>query len=296
MSQLEAIELFALAVETRSFAAAARRLGVTPSAVSRRVARLERELGVPLLARTTRSLRLTDDGAAFHERCVRVLDELREAREALARSSTRPSGVLRVDAPVALGRTVLAPALPRFLDRHPEVRVDLTLRDHHVDAAAEGLDVLVRIGQLGEPNLVARRLGESRVVHLASPAYLRRRGVPRAPADLARHDCVGYLRDGQPAPFHFVAPGGAVQAVSVAGRVHASDADALRALAVAGKGIVALFDFLARDELARGALVRVLPHHPGTTWPIHALYPKNRHLLPKVGVFLDFLRELLAAP
>ncbi len=291
MGALDGIEFLTTTVEAGSFAAAARRLGLTPSAVSRRVAQLERELGVTLLARSTRSLRLTHDGQAFHERCVRILGELNEAREALARTRKRPSGLLRVDAPVALGRSVLAPALPRFLERYPEIEVNLSLRDQLVDPIAEGLDVLVRIGKLADSPLIARRLGDSRIIHCAAPAYLRRRGTPRTPADLARHDCLGYLREGRPDPLGFVVDDAVVR-VDIRGRVHANDVDVLRRLALAGHGVVGLFDFLIGEELTGGALVQVLPEHPSTTWPIHALYPKSRHLLPKVAVFLEFAAGL----
>jgi LysR family transcriptional regulator, regulator for bpeEF and oprC len=292
---LGSIEFFTTTVDAGSFAAAARRLGVTPSAVSRRVALLESELGVPLLARTTRTLRLTDDGRAFHERCARILEELREARETIARTSSRPAGVVRVDAPLALGRFVVAPRLPELLERYPDLRVELTLRDHHVDAIAEGLDVLVRIGRLGESTLIARRLGASHLVACASPAYLRRRGTPRTPADLAGHDCLGFLREGRPNPWLF-GTGDHAQSVEVAGRYHASDAEVLRTGALAGQGIVHIFDFLVADAIASGALVPLLRDHAPPPWPIHALYPRNRHLLPKVGVFLDFLTEVFAGP
>jgi LysR family transcriptional regulator, regulator for bpeEF and oprC len=290
MSTLLGIEFFTAVVEAGSFALASRRLGVTPSAVSRRIARLEREVGVQLLARTTRSLHLTQDGAAFHARCVRILEELAEARDAIARASKRPSGVLRVDAPVALGRTILAPTLPRFLERYPDIRLELTLRDQFVDPFAEGIDVLIRIGALGDSQLIARRLGQSRIIHCASPAYVAQHGAPRSPRELSTHLCVGYLREGRPDPFRFSTEQG-VHAVDVNGRCHANDAEVLRGLALAGHGIVALFDFLAAPELARGALVQVLEAYPSTAWPIHALYPKNRHLLPKVAVFLDHLSE-----
>jgi DNA-binding transcriptional LysR family regulator len=291
MGTFDGIELLALAVEAGSFAAAARRLGVTPSAVSRRIATLERELGVPLLARTTRSLRLTNDGQAFHERCLRILEELREARDAMARARRKPSGLLRVDAPLALGRQVLAPGLPEFLERYPEIRLDLTLRDQLVDPIAEGLDLVVRIGALADSSLIARRLGASRVVLCAAPRYLRRHGTPRRPADLARHACLGYLSDGRPRAFRFVSEG-RTHAVDIAGPCHVNDGDVLRQLALAGRGIVALFDFIVAGDLVSGALVPVLAEHPSTTWPIHALYPKNRHLVPKVAVFLDFLVAL----
>jgi DNA-binding transcriptional LysR family regulator len=291
MDTLGGIEYFTATVDAGSFAAAARRFGVTASAVSRRVAQLEADLGVPLLARTTRTLRLTDDGRAFHERCARILEELREARETIARTSTRPVGVVRVDAPLALGRVVVAPRLPELLTRHPELRVDLTVRDQYVDALAEGLDVLIRIGGLGESTLIARRLAVSQLVACASPAYLRRRGTPRTLADLARHDCLGYLREGRPAPWVFAAG-----TIEVSGRYHANDANLIAAGALAGQGITHVFDFLVADAIASGDLVQVLADHPSPPWPIHALYPRNRHLLPKVGVFLDFLTEVFAGP
>ncbi|WP_437593494.1 LysR family transcriptional regulator [Sorangium sp. So ce1000] len=295
MISLAAIELLVATVETGSFSRAARRLGVTPSAVSRRVMRLEQELGVALLARTTRSLRLTDDGQAFYARCVRIVEELGEATEAIARASKKPVGLLRVDAPVALAREVIAPSLPRFAARYPDVRINLTLRDQHVDPVAEGLDLLVRIGPLVDSSLVARRLGASRILHCAAPAYIARRGAPATPADLAHHDCIGYLRDGRPAGFRFLTgDGDAVLEVPISGPFHANDVDVLRHLAIAGSGIIAMFDFLARDALAAGTLVTVLDEFPTTTWPIHALYPKNRHLLPKVRVFVDFLAESFA--
>lgn len=250
---------------------------------------------MPLLARTTRALRLTHDGQAFYERCTRILQDLHEARDALARAGAQPAGLLRVDAPNALGRTVVAPHVARFLDRYPEVRLDLTLRDQFIDPVAEGIDVLVRIGKLGDSNLMVRRLGESRIVYCASPAYVRKHGAPKAPQDLARHRCLGYLRDGRPNAFQFAGAEGSYS-FDIDGPCHVNDAEVLRQLAIAGKGIAGLFDFLTRDALKTGALVTVLDAHPSTPWPIHALYPKNRHLLAKVRVFLDFLTELFRPP
>lgn len=291
MSQLEGIDSFVRTVEAGSFAAAARRLGVTPSAVSRQVARLEDELGVPLLARTTRSLSLTHDGRAFHARCLRVLEELTEARDALARVRKQPAGVLRVDAPVALGRQVFAPRLPDFLERYPDVDVELTLRDQLVDPFVEGSDILVRIGALRDSSLIARRLGESRLVMCGAPAYLRKRGTPTSPADLARHECLSYLRpDGRQT--WRLRSGEQLLEIVPLGNLRVNDADVLAAHAVAGRGLVVVFDFLVADAIARGALVGVLESYAPPPWPIHALYPKNRHLVPKVGAFLDFLAEI----
>jgi DNA-binding transcriptional LysR family regulator len=292
MSTLDGIELFAATVDAGSFAAAARRVRLTPSAVSRRVALLEEELGVQLLARTTRTLRLTDDGRAFHARCARILEELREARRDLARASTTPSGTLRVDVPIALARHVIAPRMPAFLARHPQICLHLTVRDQFVDPVAEGLDVVVRIGDLADSSLIARRLGQCETIVCAAPAYLRRRGRPRTLRDLARHERLGYLRDGHPSAWRLVGDDG-LETVEVDGGFHANDVDALLAAALAGRGLVALFDFLAAPHLRARRLVRVLPDHRGEARPIHALYPRNRHLLPKVRVFVDFLATLL---
>lgn len=293
MSAFEGIEMFVLTVDAGSFAAAARRLGVTPSAVSRRVALLEDELGVPLLARTTRALSLTHDGQAFHASCVRVLEQLAEARDVLARVRKRPAGVLRVDAPLALGRNALVPRLPEFLERYPDVDVELALRDRFVDPFVEGSDVLVRIGALRDSALVARKLGESHLVMCASPAYLRKRGTPRTPADLARHDSLGYLRaDGR--EVWRLGAGGEIE-VRPPWRLLANDAEVLAVHARAGRGIALVFDFLTTAAIARGELVSVLEDYLPPPWPIHALYPKNRHLVPKVGVFLDFLAEIFGS-
>jgi LysR family transcriptional regulator, regulator for bpeEF and oprC len=291
MSLLDGIQVFSAAVRAGSFAAAARKLRVTPSAVSRRVALLEQELGVALLSRTTRSLRLTDDGQAFHARCLRILEELQEARDAIARVKHGPVGVLRVDAPIAFGRSVLGPRLPTFLLRYPELRVVLTLRDQRVDPVAEGLDVLVRIGPLADSALIARRVGQSRFVYCASPKYIRKHGSPKLPAELPKHRCIGYWREGAPDPYRFVSTSG-VEVVDIDGQVHVNDAGVAKQLVLAGQALGGFFDFIVDAELAAGKLRKVLVGREGAAWPLHALYPKNRHLLPKVTAFVDFLAEV----
>jgi len=170
------------------------------------------------------------------------------------------------------------------------------LRDQAVDPVAEGIDVLVRIGKVGDSaTLISRKLGVSQLIHCAAPSYVRRHGVPTHPRELSAHACVGYLREGRPSPFEFVGAEG-TYAVDIQGTCHANDADVLLQLAQAGSGIVALFDFLARDALRTGSLVQVLSAHLSTAWPIHAHYPQSRHLLAKVRVFLDFLVTLFRAP
>jgi len=290
MDTLTAIEAFVRAADGGSFSVAARRIGVTASSVSRSVARLERSLGVQLFARSTRLLRLTDDGRAFHARAIRILEELREAKEAVSLSRARPSGVLRVDAPVALGRVMLAPRIPAFLAEHPDVRLELTLRDQAVDPVVEGLDVLIRIGVLGDSSLVARRFGVCRMVACASPAYLREHGTPRRLRDLSKHNCLGFLREGRPTPWRLGARG----EVPITGSYYANNADVLLEAAQAGTGIVWLLDFIVAEAVAAGRLVEVLADHSIVTRPVHALYPRNRHLLPKVRAFLGFLTATFA--
>jgi len=288
---IDDIRFLVLAVEAGSFAGAARKLGITPSAVSRRIAALEEELGVALLARTTRSLRLTHDGQAFHDRCVRALDELDEARDALAHAKRKPSGLLRVETSVNLGRSIVGPSLPAFLERYPDVKVHLSLRDQLVDPVAEGIDLLVRIGPLADSSLIARKLGESRLVRCASPGYLRKHKRPKVPSDLISHNCLGYLDQGRPRSYTFDSGSGPFSQ-DVDGSCHVNDGEVLKQLAVAGCGIVTLFDFIAREAIAEKKLVTLLDEFSTLTWPIHALYPPNRHLLPKVRVFLDHIAKV----
>ncbi|OJH35275.1 LysR family transcriptional regulator [Cystobacter ferrugineus] len=288
MSSLENIEAFVGAVEHGGFTRAARSLGLTPSAVSRRIARLEEELGVALFQRTTRALRLTDDGRAFHGRCRRILGELEEARRSMSRARTRPMGLLRVDAPQVLGQQLLVPALPTFFKRYPDIQLELTLRDYLVDPVVEGLDVMLRIGTPRDSALLSRRLGTTRMVACAAPGYLRRRGTPRDPEELARHDCLGFLRESRPVSWRL-----RTGTYEVKGPLSVNQGAALRDAAVAGLGICWVFDFMVSAELASGALVEVLEAYACDERPIHALYLENRHLLPKVRVFLDFAAALL---
>jgi len=290
MSTLEGLELFSATVKAGSFAAAARELRVTPSAVSRRVALLEQELGVALLSRTTRSLRLTDDGQAFYARCLRILEELQEARDDIARVRRIPAGMLRVDAPIAFTRAVLGPKLASFLERYPELKVALTLRDRRADPVAEGLDALVRIGPLADSALLARRVGQSRFVFCASPAYVKKHGRPRSPKELGKHRCVGYWRDGAPDPFRFLSKNG-MEIVDVDGQCHVNDAEVAHQLVMDGQGVGCFFDFLVDRDIASRKLTPVLTEHVGAVWPIHVLYPKNRHLLPKVTAFVELVVE-----
>lgn len=295
MHSLSNIEAFVRTVEHGDFTRAARKLQVTASAVSRRIARLEDELGVVLFQRTTRTLRLTEDGRAFHERCQRILGELQDAKESLSHARHRPVGVLRVDATQVFGQLVLMPALPRFLSAHPGLEVQLTLRDDVVDPVAEGVDVLLRLGAMQDSRLVARKLGITRLMACAAPAYLRRHGRPATPEDLSRHNCLGFLRDGALAPWE-MQPRGTETPVHFEprGTFHTNHGATLLDAAVLGVGITWLFDFMVTRHLESGALVPVLEEHLGEECAIHAVYPRGKHLPSRVRVFLDFVVTLFA--
>lgn len=286
------LEMFVRAAELSGFSAAARALRVTPSAVSRGVSRLEEELGVTLLSRSTRALSLTDDGRQLLQRGRRILDEVRDVHESFESASTEASGRLRADVPAALGRIILAKRLPAFLAKHPALRVELTLRDYFSDLVSEGLDVAIRIGPLRDSALVARRLGELRMVACAAKSYLRKHGRPRTAADLARHNCLGFVRDGRPSDW-YLGPVSDLSPVEISGSYHSSDAEALVEAARAGVGIVYLLDFIVADALERGELVPVLSDVSTFTRPIHAVFAPGRSELPKVRAFVSFVSDVL---
>lgn len=293
MSSLAGIEAFVRAAELGSVSRAAAALRLTPSAVSRRITRLEEELGVRLFHRAARALRLTDDGRGFLERCQKILDELRAARATAARVRDRPEGRLRVEAPAVLGRTVLVPAMPDFLADHPRVEVELTLRDAIVDPASEGVDVTVRMGPLRDSGLVARRIAVMRLVVCASPAYVARHGRPDGPEQLVEHRCIGFVREARTVPWRLRSGPNTIEHLP-AGVLDVNDGESLRILALAGVGLVWVPDFMVADDLARGALVSLLDEHAVEERPIHALYAQPRYLLPRVRAFVDFVAALFA--
>ncbi|RMD61740.1 MAG: LysR family transcriptional regulator [Alphaproteobacteria bacterium] len=281
--------IFARVVETHSFSAAARALGLSKSAVSKQIARLERDLGVRLLNRTTRRLSLTEAGTAFYEGCQRMVAEAEAATRTVTHLAAAPRGVLRVNAPMSFGIRHVGPALPAFMERYPELAVEMVLNDRMVNLVEEGFDVGIRIARLADSTLVARRLAPSRRILCASPAYLARRDAPRDIEDLRTHDCLlySYLQTGN--IWRFAGPDG-VRRVRVSGRLRTNNGDTLLAAACGGMGIALLPTFICGDDIRAGRLVRVLPLWSDPDMPfIHAVYPAHRNLSPKVRVFVDFL-------
>lgn len=288
MANLDGLVVFAKVVEAGGFSAAARELGLSKSAVSKRISALEDRLGARLLNRTTRRLATTEVGASFYERCARVVAEAEEAERAVTLLQAEPRGTLRVSVPMSFGVRHLAPTIAEFMTRHPDLRVDLNLNDRIVDLIEEGYDLAVRIARLPDSSLVARVLAPSRRVVCAAPAYWRRHGRPRQPEDLKHHDVLMYAYTLTGDELTFRGPDGPVS-VKVSGRLCANNGDILLAAALDGLGVLATPTFLAGDELRAGRLEAVLGDYDVANQSVYAVYPHNRHLSAKVRVFVDFL-------
>ena len=289
MDRLTAMEVFSQVVESGSFSKASDRLGLSPTAVSRQVADLEAHLSTRLLNRTTRRVSLTESGRAFYERCVQLLADLEEAEQEAARAAVVPRGTVRLTTSVAFGVRHLAPAIAAFLSQHAEVRFVVSLSDRIVDLVEEGFDLGVRIGGPGSENLVARKLGETRLVPCASPAYLAARGAPRVPEDLAAHNCFTYEYVTPRNLWRFRDAAGEERSVRVGGNLHSNNGDILAEVAARGGGIVFEPAFIVGPEVRAGRLVPLLQEFEPAPVPIYAVYPSRKHLSAKVRVFVDFL-------
>ena len=270
--------------------AAAERLGIAPSGVTRRLAALEARLGVQLVRRTTRRLDLTEAGRELHGRALRILEELDDAEHAVASGTASLSGALRIAAPLSFGVQHLGPALSVFMGRHPELAVDLELDDAQVDLIARGRDVALRIADLADSSLAARRLSTVRLVACAAPAYLDRAGTPARAADLRAHACLRYTNTpGQ--SWVWRGPDGVSGAVEVDGPLVCSNGDVLLQAAIAGHGVVLEPDFIVHDAVRSGALVQILEDHAWSALGVWAVWPSSRMLPRRVRVFVDFLVE-----
>jgi DNA-binding transcriptional LysR family regulator len=295
MDRFQAINAFAKVVETGSFARAAERLDLSVSAVSRQVAELEAHLNARLLNRTTRRLSLTEGGQAFYERSVQLLADLDEAEEVVSAASIVPRGTLRLTCSGTFGTRHLAPAIAEFEARHPQIRFEVELSERVVDIVEEGLDLAIRIGEIGSQNLVGRRIGSTRLVCCASADYLARHGEPRVPADLAAHRCLTYEYAPNSGTWSFRDEAGGDVSVAIGGPVHANNGSFLAALAVAGLGITREPDFIVGPDVRAGRLTPILRRFAPFPLNIHVVYPSRRHLSAKVRAFADFLATRFAA-
>ncbi|MCX4138475.1 MULTISPECIES: LysR family transcriptional regulator [Paraburkholderia] len=287
--------IFARVVERGSFTAAAEGSGMTPTMVGNHIRELERRLKGRLLNRTTRRQSLTELGKRYHARCVEILALVDSAELDAREMQSSPRGRLRVSCPVIYGTRVLVPALAAYLDRYPEVQVELSLNDRFADLAEEGFDAAIRAGVLPDSGLIARPLTHSPRIACASPDYLARHRHPQVPADLAQHNCLAFTTaTGPEREWRFPRPdGNGVERIAVRGRLDVNGGLALREAALAGLGIILQPQMMLQEDLDAGRLVRLFPDWPAPTWPIHVVHLPDAHMPPKLESFIAFLQETL---
>ena len=294
--RLGSIVAFVRVAELGSFAKAAKALGISSSAVSKSVARLEDRLELRLFQRTTRALSLTEEGRLLFQTCNRVLAELDKAEQSLRERATTPSGVLKVEFPAALGRLKIVPALGALTRKYPALQIEASFEDRLTDLVDAGLDAVVRIGEPRDSRLMVRRVGAIRYIVCAAPSYIEAHGKPHSPDDLGRFACIRRVQHGNAsyAPWKFASPqDGKLFDREVAGTLSFDSNDAIVDAGLAGDGLVQLHTYMAEPYLKSGQLVQVLTEYAADGPPISVLFPSNRHLTPKVRVFIDFIASIL---
>ena len=289
MDALSDIAVFVQVVDSGSFTAAAERLGLSKSVVSKYVTRLEERLGARLLHRTTRRLGLTEVGRSFYARSREGLREIEEAEAEVSHLQSAPRGVLRLNSPMSFGILHIAPALADFLELYPDLSVDMSLDDRRLDLVEGGFDLALRIGELPDSSMVARRLGPCRHVVCAAPDYLRRHGVPRTPQDLSGHNALTYGYQESPREWHFAAPNGGIVRVPVSGTLQMNNSLGLREAVLRGAGLTLTPTFVVGADIKAGRLQAVLSEYRALEHSIYAVYPQRRHLSPKVRAFIEFM-------
>ena len=294
MDRLDAIKIFVRVVDSGSFSAVARELRVGQPAISKQVAALEAHLGAQLLRRSSRNLSLTEAGREFYESAVRLVADLEAAESRIGRGQASPAGALRVAVAPAFGRLCIVPHLPSFFARYPELRLELRVSERVTNLVEAGIDVAIRLGDLADSGLVARKIGTTSVVVVASPKYLAKAGEPARPSDLERHRCVAFVANGRERPWYF---GGKLGKVSHHPRAafSSNEGEDLREAALAGLGIAQGPAWLFEKELASRTLRRILREYEPSELTISAVRPAGRRLARKVSVFIDFMCELFAA-
>ncbi|HVB88696.1 MAG TPA: LysR family transcriptional regulator [Beijerinckiaceae bacterium] len=288
MEKVDAMRAFVKVVACGSYSEAARRLGVTRSALSKAVSELEEGLGARLLDRTTRRLSPTEAGSTYFDRCSTILAQIEEAENEISRLNDQPRGLLRVNGPMSFGTLYLGAAVADFMALYRDVRVELSLTDQFIDPLVEGVDLTIRIGRLDDSSLIARRIAPARRVLVASPEYLRAYGVPRSPEDLADHVCLEY-GPRTAAPRWQLTREGELISVPIVCRLSSNNGETLREAALRGLGVAQLPTFLVGPDLCAGRLTVVLPEHAPPDLGIHALYASNRFMTAKSRAFIDFL-------
>ncbi|QFQ88285.1 LysR family transcriptional regulator [Paracoccus kondratievae] len=296
MDRIDLFRVFTRVVDCASFTRAADLLGMPRSSVSAAVQELEQRVGARLLHRTTRKVAPTQDGLAFYERCQRLIADVDEAENLFRQSLIQPSGRLRIDVPGRIGRLIIAPALPEFLDRYPGIDVDLGVTDRAVDLVEAGVDCALRVGELEDSSLIARPIGKLALINVASPAYLERYGVPETPADLTHHYAVNYASpsSGRIEDWEWIETG-TTHRLAMRGRVTVNNAEAYIACCLAGLGLIQIPAYDVRPHLEAGELIEVMPAYRAAPMPMTLLYPHRQHLSRRMQIFADWLDSILQA-
>lgn len=294
MDKLNSLIIFVRAAHNRSFSIAARQLGMSPSSVSKAVLRLEERLGTRLFNRTTRSITLTEDGAAFYERCRQIISDIEEAELELSKARTQPKGTLRIDLTMALGRMHIVPALPKFAAQYPDLKLDVSLNDRIVDIIEEGIDAVVRVGTGPDSRLIMHRVATARFIVCAAPSYLERYGEPEIPEDLKQHNCVNFIYPQTGRDYEWLFQRDGIEfRLPVEGTIRIDHAEALLDAAIGGAGLVQVYNYIASAAIERGQLKPVLESYAAKGSAIAVIYPQKRHLSAKVRAFVDFMSELM---
>lgn len=292
MDKLACMQAFVAVVETGGFTNAARKSRVSKALISKYVGQLEEKLGLRLLHRTTRHVSTTTSGQAYYERCKALLEELEELEASVQSTHLDPTGELRINAPTSFAELHLMPAVGEYVRRYPDVRIKLEMTDRFVDLVEEGIDLAIRIGELADSSLVARRLGTSRSLFCTSPDYLKREGKPKIPADLVNHWCIidanyGYLDR------WYVGGEESGECVFIDGQIQVNSARAARELLIAGQGIGLEPSFVVAEDIEAGRLVELFPDYESEQYGIYAVYTHRKHLSAKVRLFIEMLQEQL---
>lgn len=292
--RLDSLYIFVQAARYLSFSEAARQLGMSPSAVSRAVQRLEDRLDTRLLNRTTRSLSLTDDGARFYDSSRQILSDLEEAELSLSRARSTPTGVLRLNLIPSMARMHIIPALPAFMAQYPELKLEISMSDRRIDLVEDGVDAVVRVGMSPDSNLIMQTIGIARDVVCASPNYLKKHGIPKTPEDLRQHLCINHVipQTGRVRDWRFQRSGDAFT-MDVSGSVTIDHAETATAAAIAGVGVIQLYNFVVGDALSQEHLVPLLEDYAPSGVPIAVVYAQRRYLSAKVIAFVEFMKELM---
>jgi LysR family transcriptional regulator for bpeEF and oprC len=291
MDVMQSMAVFRRVVEAKSFSAVARETNMSQSTVSKHIASLEERLDTKLLNRSTRSLKLTEAGKEYYQHCIRILNDFQEAEASVGKGKIDPTGTLRISTSAAFGRTYLLPYLGEFLSTYPDINIDLMFGDKYTDLVKEGIDLAIRIGPLEDSSLIAKKIGSSPRLVVASPAYLVKHSRPKTPADLIKHDCLFYSLQKSPDLWYFNSTQEGDESIRVNGRVKASSPDAVCDATLEGLGISILGEWYVRKHIKNGSLIKILPDFKPTAYDIHAVYPERRFVPQKVKRMIEFITD-----